>query len=105
MLTTLEACYEFYMRGFDFAGIDIFMSDAVKFAVTEDGRLRPPFVSINGLGEIAAREIVDKREALQFVSVEDIAAYCSKVSATHIGQLRSLGAFGDMPESSQMSLF
>jgi DNA polymerase-3 subunit alpha (Gram-positive type) len=105
LLTTLEVCYEFYMRGFEFAGIDLYKSDAVKFTVTGDGRLRPPFVSISGLGEIAAREIADKRRALQFISVEDLAAYCSKVSAANIEQLRELGAFGDMPESSQMSLF
>ncbi|MDR1589794.1 MAG: PolC-type DNA polymerase III [Oscillospiraceae bacterium] len=105
MLTTLEVCYEFYMRGFEFADIDLYKSDAVKFKVTDDGRLRPPFVSISGLGEIAAREIADKRQALQFISVEDLAAYCSKVSAVNVEQLRELGAFADMPESSQMSLF
>jgi DNA polymerase-3 subunit alpha (Gram-positive type) len=105
LLTTLEVCYEFYMRGFSFAGIDLYDSDAALFKITGDGRLRPPFVSISGLGEIAAKEIVDKRRSLRFVSVEDIAAYCSKVSGTHIAQLRGLGAFGDMPESSQMSMF
>jgi DNA polymerase-3 subunit alpha (Gram-positive type) len=105
LLTTLEVCYEFYLRGFSFAGLDLYDSDAALFKITPDGRLRPPFVSISGLGEIAAKEIVDKRKSLQFVSVEDIAAYCSKVSGTHIAQLRDLGAFGDMPESSQMSLF
>ena len=41
LLTTLEACYEFYKRGFDFDAIDLYESDAVKFRITPDGRLRP----------------------------------------------------------------
>ena len=43
LLTTLEACYEFYKRGFEFAEIDLYESDAVKFNITPDG-LPPPAV-------------------------------------------------------------
>ena len=52
LFTTLEACYEFYSRGFEFAPIDVFKSDATKFVITEDGRLLPPFVALSGLGGI-----------------------------------------------------
>jgi DNA polymerase-3 subunit alpha (Gram-positive type) len=104
-LTTLEACYEFYSRGFDFAPLDLYESDAVKFVITQDGRLRPPFVAVSGLGETAARDIVANRAGQTFVSVEEFSRSCPKVSKTHIEQIRRLGALGDLPETSQMTLF
>ena len=35
LMTTLEVCYEFCLRGFHFEPIDIYRSDATKFVVTE----------------------------------------------------------------------
>jgi DNA polymerase-3 subunit alpha (Gram-positive type) len=105
LLTTLEACYEFYKRGFEFAEIDLYKSDAVKFNVTEDNRLRPPFVAISGLGETAARDIVKSREGRTFISVEEFSVSCPKVSKTHIEQLKILGALALLPETSQLTLF
>ena len=61
LLTTLEACYEFYLRGLDFAPIDIYKSHATKFNL-EDGKLLPPFVAVSGLGESAAWDIMEGRE-------------------------------------------
>jgi len=104
LLTTLEACYEFYLRGFDFAGIDLYESDPVKFLIAGEKKLRPPFVAISGLGETAAFDLAENRTAV-FISIEDISAACSKVSKTHMEQLRTLGALGDLPETSQMTLF
>ena len=104
LLTTLEACYEFYMRGFDFAGIDMYESDAVKFLITGN-KLRPPFVAISGLGETAARDIAAHRGDKEFISIEEFAASCPKVSKTHIEQLKSMGALRDLPDTSQISLF
>ena len=45
------------------------------------------------------------RSGKRFVSVEELAAACPKVSQTHVQQLRELGALGELPDSSQMSLF
>ena len=103
MLTTLEACYEFYMRGFEFLPIDIKVSQATKFLV-EGRALRPPFVAISGLGETAALDLMACRN-MEFVSIEGLTAACRKVSKTHIEQLKSLGALGDLPDTSQISLF
>jgi DNA polymerase-3 subunit alpha (Gram-positive type) len=105
LLTTLEAVYEFYLRGFGFERIDLYKSEATRFVI--DGNcLRAPFVAISGLGETAANDLVNCREGGRvFISVEELAAACPKVSQTHIEQLRALGALGDMPETSQMSLF
>ena len=105
ILTTLEACYEFYKRGFEFAPIDLYESDAVKFSITPDGRLRPPFVAIGGLGETAARDIVANRTGRQYISVEEFSMSCPKVSKTHIEQMKNLGALAGLPETSQLTLF
>jgi len=106
LLTTLEAVYEFYMRGLSFAPIDLYESDATKFLLVGDKQLRAPFVSISGLGETAARDLAAcTKKGLSFVSIEDVSAACPKVSQTHIEILKNLGALGDMPETSQMSLF
>ena len=104
LLTTLEVVYEFYLRGLDFLPIDIYKSHATKFLI-EDGKLRPPFVAISGLGESAAWDIVHGREGKQFLSIEEVAEACPKVSKTHMQMLKEAGAFGDLPETSQVSLF
>ena len=104
LMTTLEVCYEFYRRGFHFDTIDIYRSDATKFLITENGLL-PPFTSVHGLGEAAAQDTVEKRGGKSFISVEEFAQCCGKLSKTHIEQLRALGAFAGMSETSQISLF
>ena len=104
LLTTLEVVYEYYLRGFEFLPIDIYKSHAIKFLV-EDGKLRPPFVSISGLGENAAWDLMNGREDKQFISIEEISAACPKVSKTHIQMLKEAGAFGDLPDTSQVCLF
>jgi len=104
LLTTLEVCYEFYLRGFHFDTISIYESDATKFKVTENGLL-PPFISVHGLGEAAALDAVEKRKGKEFISVEEFALCCNKLSKTHIEQLKDLGAFAGMAETSQMTLF
>ena len=104
LLTTLEVCYEFYLRGFTFDNIDLYASHATKFLI-RDGRLLPPFVSVSGLGESAAWDIMEGREGKHFVSIEEFSAACPKVSKTHIENLKQAGAFGDLPDTSQITLF
>ena len=103
-LITLEVVYEFYLRGLDFAPIDIYKSHATKFLI-EDGKILPPFVAISGLGESAAWDIMDGREGKQFLSIEEFSAACPKVSKTHLQMLKDAGAFGDLPDTSQVSFF
>ncbi|MDR0382246.1 MAG: PolC-type DNA polymerase III [Oscillospiraceae bacterium] len=104
MLSTMEVCYELYRRGYDFRPVDIYASDATQF-LPEGGSLRPPFLSIPGLGEAAALDIVSQREKQSFLSVEDLSARCAKVSKAHIEQLTQLGALASLPPSAQMNLF
>lgn len=104
LLTTLEVAYEYYLRGFEFLPIDIYKSHATKFLI-EDGKLLPPFVAISGLGENAAWDLMKGREGKTFLSVEEVALACPKVSKTHIQMLKDAGAFGSLPDTSQISLF
>ena len=106
LLVTMEAVYEMNMRGFLFAPIDLYKSHATKFLITEDGKLRPPFVAISGLGETAALDLQRAGESGQkFISVQELSAACPKVSQAHIEQLKALGALGEMPDTNQINLF
>ena len=104
LLTTLEVVYEFYLRGFRFAPIDIYESHATKFLI-KDGKILPPFVAISGLGESAAWDIMAGREGKSFISIEEFSAACPKVSKTHLQMLKDAGAFVDLPDTSQVSFF
>jgi DNA polymerase-3 subunit alpha (Gram-positive type) len=71
----------------------------------KEGKLLPPFVAISGLGESAAWDLENGRKGKQFVSIEEVAAACPKVSKTHIQMLKEAGAFGSLPDTNQISLF
>ena len=104
LLTTLEVVYEFYLRGFSFLPISLYDSHAIKFII-KDNKILPPFVSISGLGENAAWNLMEGREGKSFLSIEEVSAACPKVSKTHIQMLKEAGAFGDLPDTSQVNLF
>ena len=106
LLVTLEAVYEFNMRGFAFAPIDLYQSDATRFLLAGENQLRPPFVSISGLGETAAVDLARCKDmGVKFISVQELSRACPKVSQSHLEQLKALGALGDLPETSQINLF
>ena len=104
LLTTLEVVYEFYLRGFEFAPISLYESHATKFLI-QDGKILPPFVSISGLGENAAIDIMNGCKGKKFLSIEEFSLACPKASKTHIQMLKDAGAFGDLPDTSQVSFF
>ncbi|MCI8941640.1 MAG: PolC-type DNA polymerase III [Oscillospiraceae bacterium] len=105
LAVTLEVCYEFYLRGFRFDPISIYESEAVRFVCKGDDALIPPFTAVRGLGETAALDTVEKRKGKDFISVEEFSACCNKLSKTHIDQLKALGAFAGMADTSQITLF
>ena len=104
LLTTMEVVYEFYLRGLEFLPISIYESHATKFLI-RDGKILPPFVAISGLGESAAWDIMSGREGKEFLSIEEFSLACPKVSKTHIQMLKDAGAFGSLPDTSQVSFF
>ena len=105
LAVTLEVCYEFYLRGFRFDPINIYESDATRFILKGDDALIPPFTAVRGLGETAALDTVEKRRGQEFISVEEFSMCCNKLSKTHIDQLKALGAFAGMADTSQITLF
>lgn len=103
LLTILEISMEMYRRGFKFYNVDIYKSDAVKFLIVDNGLL-PPLNSLQGLGESAAKSIVEARKDGEYLSVEDLRNR-AKVSKTVIEILKNHGCLEGMPESNQLTLF
>lgn len=103
VMTIMEVCNEMYARGIEFLPINIFTSHAYKFQKV-DGKILPPLNAIPGLGTSAAESIVEARNEAEFSSIEDIIQR-SKANKTVLDVMQSIGAMGDLPESSQMSFF
>ena len=99
----LEVALEMYARGFTFENVDLYASDSDKFIIGKHGIL-PPLKGLDGVGENAARKIVEEREISKFISIEDLVKR-GKVSRTVVEALSKHGCLEDLPESNQISLF
>ena len=104
ILSSLSIANEMIHRGFHFENISLLESDATFFKINKDGTgLIPPFTTLDGMGDIAAKKIVEERNDRPFVSIEDLQIR-GKVSAALIDKMRGLGVLDQLPESSQLSL-
>ncbi len=105
MYTVLELVNEMYERGYEFLPIDLYKSDAKKFKI-EDGKIRPPFSSIAGLGGVAAESIQKavEEENGKFISIDEFQLK-SKIGKSVIEMLTKFDCLKGMSKSNQLSLF
>lgn len=102
-LTVLEVALEMYCRGIEILPVDLYKSDSDKFMIV-DGKLLPPLRGLQGVGQNAARSIVEARQQGEFISLEDLRNR-TKVTKTVIETLVTHGSIKDLPETNQLSLF
>ena len=102
-LKDMRLVQEMYARGYEFLPIDLYKSKATKFQII-DGKLLPPFSSIEGMGDKAADAVEMAAADGPYLSLDDFRQR-TKVSKTVIEFMADLGLFGDLPVSNQLSLF
>ena len=103
--TIMMIVYEAMVRGIEFLPIDIYKSTASSYE-PECGKIRMPFSALAGVGEAAAEQLAKARDdgGAEFSSIEDFSIRAGAGKST-VDLLKSCGAFGDLPDSDQMSLF
>lgn len=105
VLETLKLALEATARGIIFGNLDLMKSDAKNFIIADDGvTLIPPFRTIDGLGDTVAQSICEEAKKHPFISIEEFQKRC-RVSTTLVDKMKAMNLFGDLPETSQLSLF
>ena len=103
MIPTLQIVIEMLCRGIEVLPIDFYKSKANTYVI-EDGKIRLPFSSINGVGSNAAIALEEAAKIGGFVSQEDI-QQSSNVTKSVIEKLDELGVLSFLPKSNQISFF
>ncbi len=94
---------EMYARGYEFEPMDIYQAKASKFLIV-NGKLMPPLVSIEGMGDKAAEAVEEASKDGPYLSLDDFRQR-TKASKTVIDCMVNLGILKGLPESNQLSLF
>ena len=72
--------------------------------VPENGKIRLPLCSLNGLGESVAEKIVDVVKNGQATTIEELRVKAS-INKSIMDLLSANNCFGEMAESDQLTLF
>ncbi len=106
----MRMAQEMYARGFEFWPLDIYQADDVNCLII-DGKIMPPFDSVEGVAGKAASQIKEAVKELRkedpnakFISKEDLRLR-SGIGKSTIEKMSALGILDGMPESSQLSIF
>ena len=103
LYATLQIVNEMMARGIEVLPINVYKSDAYKYAV-ENGKIRLPFSSLAGIGESAAKLLADAGKKGKYISIDDLQTRAA-ASKTVIDALDEIGALEGIPKSSQITLF
>ncbi|MFR4019258.1 MAG: hypothetical protein ACLT01_08565, partial [Clostridia bacterium] len=95
--------YEMYARGYEFEPARLGISDSLHF-LAHDGKVLLPFVAIDGMGENAAKTLVEEYNRRPYETVEEVSDR-GKVNKSAIDALRQHGVLDGLPETAQISLF
>lgn len=90
-------------RGVEILPIDLNKSKATAYIV-ENGKMRPPFGALNGVGDKAAISLYEAAQNKNYLSKDDFRMQAG-VSKTVIQALEDIGALGDLPDTNQMTFF
>ena len=102
-IVALQIAYECLARGIEFLPVDLLKSDSFKF-LPEDGKIRLPFSSIDGIGENAAIKIKEATDSNEITSVE---AFQQKtmLSKAVMEILEKNHVFDNISKTNQISIF
>ena len=102
----LQVCLEASARGIKFKTVDINKSHSNYFLIDEEeeNTLIIPFSALDGLGDNVATTIVEERQKMPFMSIEDLQKR-GHISKTIIDRMQVMGILDDMGASNQLSLF
>ncbi len=103
LLKDIKMVEEMYVRGVEFAPIDINTVDATRFQVVGD-KIMPSLTSISGLGENVAKLFVEERDKEPFISLEDLKQR-TKLNTKTIEYLEENNILVGLPKENQLSLF
>ncbi len=103
-ISLYEILIEMTARGISLRPVSLYESHAQHFTLlADDVTILPPLSSMPGVGLAAAENLARARDEGPFLSQEDMAR--RKVAKSVIQALMAAGALGELPETSQTSLF
>ena len=101
-LEILLVANEMLCRGFYFLPVDLYSSLAEEYTI-EKSRIRLPFNSLKGLGDVAAKKLEKAALKGEYISIEDLVKRTG-ISKVVLQSLKDMGALKGLPQTSQMSL-
>ncbi|MDR3314715.1 MAG: PolC-type DNA polymerase III [Oscillospiraceae bacterium] len=101
----LQVVNEMLARGVQVLAVDIYKSHATTYLI-EEGKIRLPFAALEGVGEVACRQLAKARGDGEgaYLSRDDFKRRAG-ISIQVMALLEELGALDALPKSRQMSMF